>query len=82
MSAEDYIDCAEKLSKLGTKNQMERESIFVLTDCCMQETEFNPYYSHVAQRLASIDRKYRLATQFHIWDRLKQINNLQKVSKK
>jgi len=78
MSAEDFMDGAEKLVKLGTKNQMEREVVFVLTDCCMQEMEYNPYYAHLANRLASMDRKYRLATQFHIWDRLKQVQDLKK----
>eukprot|EP00090_Calanus_glacialis_P014214 TRINITY_DN22941_c0_g1_i1.p1 TRINITY_DN22941_c0_g1~~TRINITY_DN22941_c0_g1_i1.p1 ORF type:complete len:828 (-),score=364.25 TRINITY_DN22941_c0_g1_i1:57-2540(-) len=78
MTAEDFMDCAEKLVKLGTKNQMEREVVFVLTDCCMQETNYNPYYAHLANRLASMDRKYRLATQFHIWDRLKEVKDLKK----
>ena len=40
MSAEDYMDCAEKLVKLGTKNQTEREVVFVVTDCCMQVKYF------------------------------------------
>jgi len=78
MTAEDHVDGAEKLVKLGTKNQMEREVVFVLTDCCMQETEYNPYYAHLAIKLANMDRKYRLATQFHIWDRLKQVKELKK----
>ena len=39
MSAEDYMDCAEKLVKLGTKNQTEREVVFVVTDCCLQVRE-------------------------------------------
>ena len=63
------MDCAEKLVKLGTKNQMEREVVFMLTDCCMQETYNNPYYAHLANWVVSMDRKY---TQFHIWDRLEQ----------
>merc|ERR1712179_738209 len=62
MTAEDFMDGAEKLVKLGTKNQM----------------EFNPYYAHLANRLAHMDRKYRLATQFHIWDRLKQVKDMKK----
>ena len=74
MSSEDYLDCSEKLVKLGTKNQTEREVVFVVTDCCLQETEFNPYYGHVASKLASLDRKYRLAMTFCIWDRIKQVN--------
>ena len=74
MSSEDYLDCSEKLVKLGTKNQTEREVVFVVTDCCLQEPEFNPYYGHVASKLASLDRKYRLAMTFCIWDRIKQVN--------
>ena len=74
MSSEDYLDCAEKLVKLGTKNQMEREVVFVVSDCCIQETAYNPYYGHIASKLSSLDRKYRLAMTFCIWDRLKQVN--------
>ena len=75
MSSEDYLDCSEKLVKLGTKNQMEREVVFVITDCCIQEAKFNPYYGHVASKLASLDRKYRLAMTFCIWDRIKQVTH-------
>ena len=51
--------------------------MFVLTDCCLQEKQFNPYYGHVAVRLAGVDRKYRVAMQFNIWDRIKQVSNHQ-----
>ena len=43
-----------------------------------QEKVFNPYYGHVAAKLASLDRKYRVAMQFHIWDRVHQIQTLNK----
>merc|ERR1712059_108020 len=55
-------DATEKLVKLGTKNQTERDVAFVL----------------LANKLANIERKYRLATQFTIWDKLKQIAELKK----
>ena len=74
MSSEDYLDCVEKLVKLGTRNQMEREVLFVVADCCIQETSFNPYYGHIASKLGSLDRKYRLAMTFCIWDRIKQVS--------
>lgn len=79
MSAEDYMDCAEKLVKLGTKNQTEREVVFVVTDCCLQEKDYNPYYGHVAAKLSRLDRKYRVAMQFHIWDRVKQLGDIKKT---
>jgi len=82
MSAEDYLDAFEKLVKLGTKNQNEREVIFVLVDCCVQEKNFNPYYPKLISKLATFDRKYRLAAQFTIWDKLKQIDDLKSVQVK
>ena len=78
MSSEDYLDCVEKLVKLGTRNQMEREVVFVVADCCIQETSFNPYYGHIASKLGSLDRKYRLAMTFCIWDRIKQVSELER----
>ena len=52
--------------------------VFVITDCCMQETKFNPYYGHVAAKLASLDRKYRVAMQFNLWDRVRQLGEMKK----
>ena len=78
MSAEDYLEATERLVKLGTKNHVEREVLFVVIDCCVQEKNYNPYYGHLAAKLASIDRRYRIAGQFTIWDKLKQAGELNK----
>ena len=88
MSAEDYLEATEKLVKLGTKNHVEREVLFVAVDCCVQEKIYNPYYGHLVAKLASIDRRYRIAGQFTIWDKLKlagelnkcQLSNLAKIT--
>ena len=88
MSAEDYLEATERLVKLGTKNHVEREVLFVAVDCCVQEKTYNPYYGHLAAKLASIDRRYRIAGQFTIWDKLKlagelnktQLSNLAKIT--
>merc|ERR1712037_269548 len=69
----------ERLVKLGTKNHVEREVLFVVVDCCVQEKTYNPYYGHLAAKLASIDRRYRIAGQFTIWDKLKQAGELNKT---
>eukprot|EP00088_Acartia_fossae_P050313 TRINITY_DN5628_c0_g1_i2.p1 TRINITY_DN5628_c0_g1~~TRINITY_DN5628_c0_g1_i2.p1 ORF type:complete len:821 (+),score=294.37 TRINITY_DN5628_c0_g1_i2:36-2465(+) len=71
MSAEDYLDATEKLLKLGTKNQTERDVMFVLLDSSVQEKTYNPFYAHLAVKLSGIERKYRLANQFCIWDKIK-----------
>jgi len=76
MTGEDFMDATEKLVKLGTKNQTERDVAFVVLACCVQEKVFNPYYCHVASKLSSVDRKYRIATQFNIWDRIKLIPDM------
>lgn len=81
MAAEDYLDAFEKVSKLPVRTQKEREVAFVLLDCCLQERSFNPYYSQLVTRLASFDRKYRIAAQFALWDKVKGAASLKKAQR-
>ena len=81
MAAEDYLDAFEKLTKLPVRTQKEREVAFVLLDCCLQERSFNPYYSQLVTRLASFDRKYRIAAQFALWDKIKEAGSLKKAQR-
>lgn len=60
MTAEDYLDAFEKIHHLGLKNQQQREVIYVILNCCIQEKKFNPYYAVLAQRLCDSDRKYQV----------------------
>jgi len=60
MTAEDYLDAFEKIHHLGLKNQQQREIIYVILNCCIQEKKFNPYYAVLAQRLCDSDRKYQV----------------------
>ncbi len=39
---------------------------------------FNPFYSQLAIKLGGFDRKYRMAIQCCIWDRIKDITSLKK----
>lgn len=75
MTAEDYLDAFEKLSHLGLTDQQEREIIYVLMDCCLQEKKFNPYYAVLAERFCVCDRKYQLTIQYMLWDKLKILDN-------
>lgn len=43
----------------------------VLLHCCGQEATYNPYYAHLAHRLASYDRTYRFSLQMALWDSLR-----------
>lgn len=60
MTAEDYLDAFEKLHHLGLKNQQDREVIYVIMDCCLQEKKFNPYYAVLGQKFCDYDRKYQV----------------------
>ncbi|KAG5309067.1 NOM1 protein, partial [Acromyrmex insinuator] len=76
MTAEDYLDAFEKIHHLSLKNQQQREVIYVILNCCIQEKKFNPYYAVLAQRLCDSDRKYQLTIQYALWDKLKTLDDL------
>ncbi|KAG5325895.1 NOM1 protein, partial [Pseudoatta argentina] len=76
MTAEDYLDAFEKIHHLSLKNQQQREVIYVILNCCIQEKKFNPYYAVLAQRLCDSDRKYQLTIQYALWDKLKILDDL------
>lgn len=73
MSAEDYIDAFEKLLHLAIKNQS--VIVTVIIHCCLSEKTFNPYYAVLLQKFSEFDRKYQLAVQYAIWDRIKDIQS-------
>ncbi|XP_053676925.1 nucleolar MIF4G domain-containing protein 1 homolog [Anopheles nili] len=75
MSAEDYLDAFEKLLRLAIKDL--RVVVSVIIHCSLAEKEYNPYYSVLAQKFCDYDRRYQLAIQFALWDRLKEIHSLQ-----
>lgn len=81
MSAEDYMDAFEKILRLSIKDQ--RTVVTVIIHCCLSEKKYNPYYSHVALKFSNYDRKYMLALQFALWDRINEIQTfeLSKVQK-
>lgn len=60
MSAEDYLDAFEKLHRLSLRDGQEKEIIHVLLNCCLQESNFNPYYAVLAQKFCDYDRKYQV----------------------
>jgi len=78
MSSEDYLEATERLLKLTVKTQhKEREIIAVILTCCLREkAAFNPFYSQLTEKLCSIDRKYRMAAQYAIWDKVKEMDGL------
>lgn len=73
MTAEDYLDAFEKIVS-SVKD--ERTIIAVIVHCCLSEKNYNPYYEVLAQKFCDHNRKFLLAIQFTIWDKIKDIKSL------
>lgn len=73
MTASDYLEAFEKI--VATVKD-ERTIISVIIHCALSEKEYNPYYSVIAQKFCEHDRKFMLAIQFALWDKIKDINDL------
>ncbi|XP_063699856.1 nucleolar MIF4G domain-containing protein 1 homolog [Culicoides brevitarsis] len=80
MSAEDYMDAFEKLMHLSIKDP--RVIITVIIHCCLAEKQFNPYYAVLTQKFCDTDRKYQLAVQYAVWDRIRELPSQTKESNK
>ncbi|XP_058456989.1 nucleolar MIF4G domain-containing protein 1 homolog [Malaya genurostris] len=78
MSAEDYLDAFDKILRLAIKDQ--RIVVTVIVHCCLSEKDYNPYYGVLSQKFSEYDRRYQLAMQYIIWDRLMDINSLKQAS--
>lgn len=74
MSAEDYMDAFEKLTHLSIKDP--RVIVTVIIHCCLSEKQFNPYYAVLANKFCEHDRKYQLAVQYALWDRIRELATL------
>lgn len=60
VSAEDYTDAFMKLVKLSLKKQQEREIIYVIMHCALNEKTYNPYYSFLMQKFCQYDRRFKV----------------------
>lgn len=76
ISAEDYTDAFIKLVKLSLKKQQEREIIYVIFHCALNEKKSNPYYSFLMQKFCEYDRRFRMTLQFHTWDKVKMMSEM------
>ncbi|XP_030054479.1 nucleolar MIF4G domain-containing protein 1 [Microcaecilia unicolor] len=76
MSSEDFLDAFENLLKLGLKDQQEREIVYVLIDCCLQEKTYNPFYAYLASKFCKNDRRFQMTFQFSMWDKFRDLGSL------
>lgn len=61
VSAEDFTDAFVKLLKLSLKKQQEREIIYIIVHCALNEKSYNPYYSYLLQKFCEYDRRFRVS---------------------
>lgn len=73
MTSEDCVDAFEKIVS-STRN--EKVIVAVIIHCCISEKNFNPYYNFITQKLSEHNRKYALAFQYALWDKVKELKNL------
>lgn len=72
MSATDYKDAHNRISKLRLKRSQELEIPRVLTHCAGAEETYNPFYLLISRSLCS-DRRLRVAFQFSLWNLFKRM---------
>ncbi|KAL4504278.1 hypothetical protein ABPG72_021116 [Tetrahymena utriculariae] len=74
MSSEDYVDAAQRILKLKVVKKSSQEVAVVIIQCCAQEKKFNPFYSHLTQKLIQINPKIKFSFQYALWDQFKTID--------
>lgn len=69
VTSEDYVDACEKLTRFNAKDVKPREIAQVVLHCCQQEANWNPYYSHLSEKLCSLDPRYKISFKFLLWEK-------------
>ena len=59
VGSSDCDDALEKILKLNLKGAQERDIARVIVECCSQESSFNPFYAHLAERVCDRQPKLR-----------------------
>ncbi|KAL9027243.1 MAG: hypothetical protein Q9196_004207 [Gyalolechia fulgens] len=72
VSATDYNDASQRLTKLRLKKSQKVEIPKVIIHCAGVEESYNPYYALLARHVCS-DRNVRMAFQFSLWDLFKRM---------
>uniref|UniRef100_A0A0K0F682 MI domain-containing protein n=1 Tax=Strongyloides venezuelensis TaxID=75913 RepID=A0A0K0F682_STRVS len=78
MSGEDPLDVFQRIMSLKLKETQERDIIHVLIICCTLESNYNPFYGSIIEQFCSYNNRFKLTTQFALWDRIKNLNELKK----
>uniref|UniRef100_A0A6B2KXV4 MI domain-containing protein n=1 Tax=Arcella intermedia TaxID=1963864 RepID=A0A6B2KXV4_9EUKA len=75
VTSEDYMDAFEKLLRLNLKSKQDREIVSILLYCSHQEKTYNPYYSHLAEKLGTFNKNYIFTFKIAFWDIIKCLHD-------
>ncbi|KAI6239121.1 Nucleolar MIF4G domain-containing protein 1 [Aphelenchoides fujianensis] len=73
MTANGLDDAFEKLVKLNKTEHENRELIYILITCALNERVSNPFYCSLIERFCDFKRSFQLTTQYALWDQLKEV---------
>uniref|UniRef100_A0A915PX94 MI domain-containing protein n=1 Tax=Setaria digitata TaxID=48799 RepID=A0A915PX94_9BILA len=82
MSSTDEVDAFEKLIKLSLKGQQEREIVHICVHCTLRENIYNGYYAAIIDRLCCYHKRFKLTTQYALWDRIKILSQISEMQRK
>lgn len=74
ITSSDYLEATERLSQLGNKQFPEVANVVV--HVALHEKTFNPFYVHLLKNLAHVDRKFKIAIQFAVRDKIADLESL------
>ena len=73
MGSSDFVQAFDRLVRLDLRGPQEHDIVRVLIECCGLGKEYNPYFSHLANRLCSYRRQFKFTFQLAFWDIFKQM---------
>ncbi|KAI1292900.1 Nucleolar MIF4G domain-containing protein 1 -like protein [Halotydeus destructor] len=74
ITSSDYVEACERMSRIGKK--MFAEVANVIIHVALHEKSFNMFYVHLLKSLSGVDRKYKLAIQFAVRDKIAEVATL------
>lgn len=80
ITCEDYVECCQRLVKIGGRQFIEVVNVCMLL--ALKEKHFNNFYVYLLDKLACLDRKYKLAVMCALRDRLNDLERLSLVERK
>ncbi|VDN91557.1 unnamed protein product [Brugia pahangi] len=81
MSSTNEMDAFEKLLRLSFKGQQEREIVHMCVHCALLEATYNAFYAAIIDRLCCYHKRFKLTTQYALWDRIKVLSQISELQR-